>query len=67
MRKGWRNERGGATREGQHDERVGEKTQTKETAMTEMTMTTKTVTMIKEMNNDDKVGKKRQQFNNQLA
>ena len=30
---------GGGTREGQHDERVGEKVQTTKTTMTEMTMT----------------------------
>ena len=49
----------GATREGQHDERFGEKAQTTETTMTETTMTTKTVTMTMTMNDDDDVGNKR--------
>ena len=47
---------GGAIREGKHDERVGEKVQTMETTMTEMTeteTTTKTVTMTLTINDDD--------------
>ena len=49
---------GGRTREGQHDERVGEKVQTiktkmTETTMTETTTTTMTVTVTMTMNDED--------------
>jgi len=62
----------GATRDGQHDERVHEKAQTMETTMTkttmmETTMTTKTVTMMKTMNDDNDDVNKRRRFNNQLV
>ena len=62
----------GATREGQHDERVGEKAQTMETTMTKKTMTettttTKTVTMTTTMNDFDDDINNRRQFNNQSA
>ena len=62
----------GATRDGQHDERVNEKAHTKETkmtktSMTETTMTTKTVTMTMTMNDDDDDINERGRFNNQLA
>ena len=66
MRIVWRTREGGTTREGQHDERVGEKAQTTETTMTETKMTTKTVTMTATMNDDDDDGNKRRRFNNQL-
>ena len=60
------------TRDGQHDERVGEKAQTPETTMTKTTMTektttTKTVTMTTTMNDDDNEVNKRRRFNNQSA
>ena len=63
---------GGATREGQHDERVGEKVQTTETTMTETTMietmtTTKMVTMTTTMNDDNNDVNERRRFINQSA